>query len=624
MKTKLLFTKTAGLFVSFFLLLCANISFGQNLVLNSGCDVHTIDNNDNVDAFDMSPPQDIDGAPSGTNNSPYRALWNNSALDSWLGSNCGVTSEQPASTGDGNKFGSNAGNGRGMKLNEACRRIYQTIAVTSGTEYIFSVDSRSEAMGTPTDVFMLNTEIADETGLSSTSSTVDGYMQITNDFNSSNSSDTNDTFTTNTLTFIASSNFVTIYLRSSNSIDGLNEVFYDNFSLEATGAATTPATSGQVIGEFPIMDGGMEDQVADNTMSSAGSGESGTPQTIWTVSSTGNSATRDMRDDAGLARTGNFSAAFQINGTASNLRLQSPSTTGSSNVLQANTEYTVQFLYKTAVDVGNDLDPGIYLNNSSGGVAENKTDTPAFVANTWIKAHHTLTSGATFNDSHWAVARMSGSNQTLVEVDDFVVYSGAYDDVAPDDATTPTYENNGGIATIGWSAPATGVDGGGYVVIKYTSAPNADNDPNQNGIYEFGNTTTNGTGGLTGTVAYIGTDLSFTDAYTAGNFYKVYAVDKAFNYSDEIVVSDALLGVEYNVAVDVRLYPNPAKDVLNIETNNQEITSVTIYNIFGSRVLSLEKVTDNTINVSNLKNGVYLVRIEALNNTITKKVVIDK
>ncbi|WP_430410202.1 T9SS type A sorting domain-containing protein [Kordia sp.] len=387
--------------------------------------------------------------------------------------------------------------------------------------------------------------------------------------------------------------------------------------------ATTSATTGQVIGEFPIMDGGMESQTANNMMSSAGSGQSGTAQTEWTVSSTGNAAVRDMTDNAALARSGDFSAAFQISSGNSNLRLQSPSTVAP-NQLQINTQYTIQFFYSASADLGNDLDPGIYLNNTSGSNTTNKTDVTPFVANTWTKTYGTVTTGGAINDSHWAVARMSGSNLTAVRVDDFVVYAGAYDDTAPNDPTAGTYANNSGIATIGWTAPSGGVDNGGYVVVKYTSMTNADNDPSQNGIYQFGNTITNGTGSLAGTVAYIGTDTSFTDIYAAGNFYKIYAVDKAFNYSNEVEVSDATLGVTENTVLDFKLYPNPATDVITIQSGDVNVSGIEIYDILGKNVMKQSNFTNTstTVNVSELKSGVYFVKIYANTSSLTKKIII--
>ncbi|WP_204346801.1 T9SS type A sorting domain-containing protein [Psychroserpens algicola] len=396
-----------------------------------------------------------------------------------------------------------------------------------------------------------------------------------------------------------------------------------NTQIVYTGGTTPPAV-GQVIGEFPEMDGGMEMQTADDTMSSAGSCQIDTAQTEWTVSSTGNSAVREMTDDASLARTGTFSAAWAVNPGSNNVRMQSPSPTNPT--IQTDTEYTVQYFYSAPTDPGNDLDAGIYLNNTSSGVAGNTTDVTPFAANTYTKAYRTITTGSVFNASNWAVARLDGDDNgytDTVRIDDFVVYSGAYDDSAPSDPTSGTYANNSGTATIGWTAPAGGVDGGGYVVFKYTTMPNADNDPNQNGIYQFGSTTTNGTDGLTGTVVYIGTDTNFTETYSAGNYYKIYAVDKAFNYSGEIVVSDATLGLAETDITDFRMYPNPAKEYVIIEANTLEITSIVMYDVLGKKVLSQDKLTNNRIDVSDLNNGMYFLKIQSNGNSITKKLIIE-
>ncbi|MGJ8593192.1 MAG: T9SS type A sorting domain-containing protein [Aquaticitalea sp.] len=377
----------------------------------------------------------------------------------------------------------------------------------------------------------------------------------------------------------------------------------------------------QVIGQFPEIDGGYEAQPT-GTMTNAGSAEADVPQTSWTVSSSSRAVVREINDDASLARSGTFSSSLQLLASAGdNLRLQSISST--SPAFQTATEYTIQFFYKADVNPGDDLDPGIYLNNTSSGNTTNKTDASTFAAGVYTKAYGTVTTGDNFNASNWAVVRIAGSNETLLAFDDFVVYTGAYDDTVPNDATDGTYANNAGTATVGWTAPGDGVDGGGYVVVRYTSAPNADNDPNQNGIYTVGNTTTNGTGGLTGTVAYIGTATTFDEPYVAGTFYKVYAVDKAFNYSDELVISDANLGVSENQLSGLKLYPNPANDFISIESNNALITSVEIFNILGKSVYSQNGLTDNTLDISALSNGMYLLKITSDKGSITKKIIKD-
>ncbi|WP_136480696.1 T9SS type A sorting domain-containing protein [Cognatitamlana onchidii] len=382
--------------------------------------------------------------------------------------------------------------------------------------------------------------------------------------------------------------------------------------------------SQQVIGEFPIMDGGLEGQTAGN-LASQGSGAKDTPSPTWSISTTGGTTDESILDTPSDARSGNFSVQAQLNNDKDNARLQAPSTV-SPNTMTVSTEYTVQFFYKSSEALPDEnLKPGVYLNNTSGGKTTNKTDVGSFVANTWVKTYGTVTTGDTFNASNWAVARIGGEknvDKPLIHFDDFVVYSGAYDDTAPDAATGGTYANNGGTASVGWTAPASGVDGGGYVVVKYTSMPSADNDPNQNGIYQVGNTTTNGTGSLEGTIVYIGTDTSFDEAYAAGNYYKIYTVDKAFNYSSELVVSDATLGLDKNVlSHSVKVYPNPANDVITITTKNIDITSISLYSVLGEQVLSGLALKNDRLNISELSRGVYFMKINSDQGSVTKRII---
>jgi hypothetical protein len=223
-----------------FIALIASASlFAQtNLTLNSNMQSEP-DDNDNADAWDMSPNSTLaDGSAS-----PYKALWSNSDLDTWLKDNCGDDSEAAGSSSDGNwNYSAGTDMGivtRGLKLNEACRRLYQKVAVTSGTSYTLSLESRSESTGVPSEVFILNTEITNETGLSSTSATVDDYLNITNDFNSSKSNATTDNFTKNSLVFTPSGSFIVIYVRAPLAVDSSNEVFFDNIELYETASLST-------------------------------------------------------------------------------------------------------------------------------------------------------------------------------------------------------------------------------------------------------------------------------------------------------------------------------------------------------------------------------------------------
>ncbi|WP_298346724.1 PKD domain-containing protein [uncultured Algibacter sp.] len=207
------------------------------IVQNSTCNDHTSNTGDNADAWDMTPNSTVVDDNLGTIDSPYRALWRNTDLNAYIDATF-CTNEQPGSTSDGNKFGPNAGGGRGVKLSNSCRRLYQLVNVEPGVEYTFTIDTRSEVEGINTEVFILNNEITTEDAINTEAeraTNTDGYALIDNDFNGSKSSSSNDTFTTTTFTFEASANIAVIYVRALKAVDSSNEVFIDNIDIITPG-----------------------------------------------------------------------------------------------------------------------------------------------------------------------------------------------------------------------------------------------------------------------------------------------------------------------------------------------------------------------------------------------------
>ena len=70
----------------------------------------------------------------------------------------------------------------------------------------------------------------------------------------------------------------------------------------------------------------------------------------------------------------------------------------------------------------------------------------------------------------------------------------------------------------------------------------------------------------------------------------------------------------------ITLYPNPTSDVLNIDTN-AIIESVEIFNMQGQKVITSKQ---KQITVSQLQDGVYLLRIKDSNNNVSTKKFIKK
>jgi hypothetical protein len=205
------------------------------------------------------------------------------------------------------------------------------------------------------------------------------------------------------------------------------------------------------------------------------------------------------------------------------------------------TSYVIQFYYKGDKNNDGTADVGDIRGGINGSTFQyGSYATNANSGSSWLKYSAAVTPGAATSAGHSVVSILEVTGKTAdFDIDDIVIYAGnAVDVTAPNSPGAVTMSNpTTSSLDISWGAASGGVDGGGYVIVRYSSNPNADNDPNQNGIYAVGNTTTNGTGSLTGTIRYIGTGTSFTDnaGLSSGTqyWYKVYTVDKAFNYSAE-------------------------------------------------------------------------------------------
>ncbi len=71
---------------------------------------------------------------------------------------------------------------------------------------------------------------------------------------------------------------------------------------------------------------------------------------------------------------------------------------------------------------------------------------------------------------------------------------------------------------------------------------------------------------------------------------------------------------------NITLVPNPTNGTINIQNISLPIKSIAVYNIIGKLVLS-QKNTNNSIDMSTLQRGLYLVTIETLDGMMIKKVV---
>lgn len=129
---------------------------------------------------------------------------------------------------------------------------------------------------------------------------------------------------------------------------------------------------------------------------------------------------------------------------------------------------------------------------------------------------------------------------------------------------------------------------------KPTSASNYIVDQGDNAYYDIA---------LFGDLDLSGNDRVFNTTIDLG----------AYEYNSTLSVDD--ISLDENT---VKLYPNPATDVVNIKTN-QTIKNVRVFNVNGQKVLDI--ANQSQINISNLPTGMYFLNITTNQSNQTIKIL---
>lgn len=96
-----------------------------------------------------------------------------------------------------------------------------------------------------------------------------------------------------------------------------------------------------------------------------------------------------------------------------------------------------------------------------------------------------------------------------------------------------------------------------------------------------------------------------------------------FDYIRFSEVDDTLGSPDFNKpTAKVKIYPNPATSVLNVEAEKADFDEITIYNVLGTKVHQLktnateENLRAIKLNISNLSKGIYFLEIKKRNKKI--------
>jgi hypothetical protein len=89
------------------------------------------------------------------------------------------------------------------------------------------------------------------------------------------------------------------------------------------------------------------------------------------------------------------------------------------------------------------------------------------------------------------------------------------------------------------------------------------------------------------------------------------------------VTAGTVLKLDQNAIAGLNVYPNPVKNGnLYITSNSSDAKLVSIFDVLGKQVVKAT-TTNNVVNVSKLKGGVYILQITENEKTATKKLIIE-
>ncbi len=119
---------------------------------------------------------------------------------------------------------------------------------------------------------------------------------------------------------------------------------------------------------------------------------------------------------------------------------------------------------------------------------------------------------------------------------------------------------------------------------------------------------------------YLNIDLLPADQLGAINFYAIDG-NNSYYVNDFMFSEGNVLSTNSFDTTTFRVYPNPIRDILNIQTASS-VESVVVYDVLGKVVLQAHPdVISPRINMSNLSSGAYMVQVTIDGASKTVKVV---
>ena len=114
------------------------------------------------------------------------------------------------------------------------------------------------------------------------------------------------------------------------------------------------------------------------------------------------------------------------------------------------------------------------------------------------------------------------------------------------------------------------------------------------------------------------TNSSFTPT-TSGNYAVIITEGSCSKTS--VCVTVSTLGINELTTQKANIYPNPVQNELFVEVKNEQITKIDIIDFSGKVLKSIANSTTKSIDVSELKQGIYVLKVSTETGVSTNRFI---
>lgn len=185
--------------------------------------------------------------------------------------------------------------------------------------------------------------------------------------------------------------------------------------------------------------------------------------------------------------------------------------------------------------------------------------------------------------------------------------------------------NSGGTAAPSYSSTDLNINTTYFVVVKYDIATNTASlwvNPTPGGVEPAANSTNN-TGTSPAPIHIAGLFIRQGGNATAGTG-NIELDEFRIGTTWSEVTPTATASANENAIAGLKIYPNPnTSNALYVTSDLIGDKSVVVFDVLGKQILTLSNVTDNGINIANLKAGIYMVKVSQDGKSATRKLVVQ-